>query len=118
MGLNETSNVGIEGEKIGIASRWLGSPSRASLVIASLSFSRCSPKEFDLGCFLRDPFLRGFELYLIEGLLSSRKFKLFPKSVSKRSSLISTGIPKGGISSSLGRFLGIDGLGLIAKLWD
>jgi hypothetical protein len=45
------------------------------------------------------------------------KFKLFPKSAPKRSSLISTGISKGGISSSLGgfEFWGIDGSGLITK---
>jgi len=43
---------------------------------------------------------------------------LFPKSASKRSSLISIRISKGGISSSLGGFWGIDGSGLIAKSWD
>jgi hypothetical protein len=32
--------------------------------------------------------------------------------------LISLGLSKGGISSFLGGFWGIDGLGLIAKPWD
>ena len=84
MGSKLISVVGIEGEKIGMSSTWLGSPSIASLVIRSLGFSRCPPKEFDLRRFLRDPFLRGFELYSLEGLL----FNVLPKSASKRSSLI------------------------------
>ena len=117
MGSKLISVVGIGGEKIGLASTWLGSPSMASLVLPSLGFSRCSPLEFDLGCFLRDPFLRGFELYSLDGLLCSRKFKLFPKSALKRSSLISIGISKGGISSFLRGFWGIDGSGL-TKSWD
>jgi hypothetical protein len=41
MGLNEASNVGIEGERIGIASRWLGSPYMGSLDIPSLNSSQC-----------------------------------------------------------------------------
>jgi hypothetical protein len=62
--------------------------------------------------------LRGFELYSLEGLLWSWKFKLFPISASKRS--CSQEIPKGWISSLFGgfRFRGIDGLGLIVKSWD
>jgi hypothetical protein len=59
--------------------------------------------------------LRGYKLYSLEGLLYSRQFKLFLKSTLKRSSLISTGISKGEISSPLGGFWGIDGLGLVAK---
>jgi hypothetical protein len=69
MGSDQTSNVGIEGEM--------------------------SLKEFDLIRFLRDPFLRGFELYSLEGLLCGRKFKLFLKSASKRSFLVLKGISKG-----------------------
>ena len=80
MGLDETTNMGIEGEKIGLASRWLGPPSMTSLDMPPLSFSRCPPKGFDLRRFLRDPFLRGFELYSLKGLLWNCKFKLFPKS--------------------------------------
>ena len=63
-----TSNVGIEGERIVMASRWLGSPI-ASLDTPPLNFSRYPPKGFDLRHFLRNHFLRGFELYSREGLL-------------------------------------------------
>jgi hypothetical protein len=38
MGSDKTSNMGIE-EKIGLASKWLGSPSMASLEISSLNSS-------------------------------------------------------------------------------
>jgi hypothetical protein len=41
MGLNETSNMGIEGERIGMASKWLGSPSIDSLDKPSLNSSQC-----------------------------------------------------------------------------
>ena len=37
------SVVSIEGEKIGLASMWLGSPYMASLALPSLGFSRCFP---------------------------------------------------------------------------
>jgi hypothetical protein len=62
--------------------------------------------------------LIGFELYTLEGLLWSWKFKLFPKLASYRSS--SQEISKGWLSSSLGGFgfYGIDGLGFIDKSWD
>ena len=69
MGSKLISVVGIEEEKMGLASKRLGSPSMTSLVIPFLGVSRCSPLEFDLGRFLRDPFLRGFELYSLGGLL-------------------------------------------------
>ena len=80
MALDETSNGGIEGERIGMASKWLGSPSIASLDMPPLIFFKYPPNGIDLRRYLRDPFLRGFELYSLEGLLCSRKFKLFPKS--------------------------------------
>jgi hypothetical protein len=67
MGLDKISNVGIEGERIGVASRWLGSPSMASLDMSSLNSSQCPIWEYR--CFLRGLFLRGFKLYSLEGLL-------------------------------------------------
>jgi hypothetical protein len=39
MGSDKTFNVGIEDEKIGLASKWLGSPSMASLDMSSLNSS-------------------------------------------------------------------------------
>jgi len=36
-----TFNMGIEGEKIEFISKWLGSPSMASLGMPSLNFSQC-----------------------------------------------------------------------------
>jgi hypothetical protein len=39
MGSDEISNVGIEGERIGVASKWLGSPSMESLDMLSLNSS-------------------------------------------------------------------------------
>ena len=41
MGSKLISVLGIEGEKIGLASTWFGSPTMASLVIPSLGFSQC-----------------------------------------------------------------------------
>jgi hypothetical protein len=40
MGSDEISNVGIEGERIGVASKWLGSPSMESLDMLSLNYIR------------------------------------------------------------------------------
>jgi uridine phosphorylase len=39
MGLDETFNVGIEGERIEVSSKGLGSPSMASLDVSSLNSS-------------------------------------------------------------------------------
>jgi len=39
MGSDETSTVGIKGERIGMASTWLGSPSMGSLDTPFLDFS-------------------------------------------------------------------------------
>jgi hypothetical protein len=39
MGLDKTFNVGIEEKKIGLASKWLGSPSMASLDMSSFNSS-------------------------------------------------------------------------------
>ena len=58
MGLYSISNVGIEGERITVASRWLCSPSMASLEIPSLSLSNCPSKGLDLKSFLRSLFRR------------------------------------------------------------
>jgi hypothetical protein len=69
MGLNFISNVGIEWEKIGVDSRWLCSPSMASLDMPSLSFSKCLSKGLDLKSFQRDPFLKRYKLYVLNGLL-------------------------------------------------
>ena len=41
MGSKLVSVVGIEGEKIGLVSRWLGSPSMGSLDMPSLNSSQC-----------------------------------------------------------------------------
>ena len=49
------SNVGIEGERIRVASRWLHSP-MASIDMPSLSLSNCLSKGLDLKSFLRDMF--------------------------------------------------------------
>jgi len=38
---SKTFNMGIEGEKIEFVSKWLGSPSMASLGMPSLNFSQC-----------------------------------------------------------------------------
>jgi len=38
---SKTINMGIEGEKIEFISKWLGSPSMASLDMPSLNFSQC-----------------------------------------------------------------------------
>ena len=55
-------------------------------------------------------------IYSLEGLLW--EFNALLKSAPKRSSLISIGISKDGIPSSLGGFWGIGSSGLIAKSWD
>jgi hypothetical protein len=68
MGSNFISNVGIEREKIGVDSRWLFSPSMASLDMASLILSKCPSKGLDLKSFQRDPFLKRFKLYVLKGL--------------------------------------------------
>jgi hypothetical protein len=68
MGLNFISSVGIKGEMIGVDSRWLRSPSMASLDMPFLSLSKCPSKGLDLRSFLRDPFLRRFKLYALKGL--------------------------------------------------
>jgi len=44
MGLYSISKVGIEGERIIVASRWLRSSSMASLDMPSLSLSNCPSK--------------------------------------------------------------------------
>jgi hypothetical protein len=41
MGSEKISNVGIEEERIGLASKWLGSLSMASLNMSSLNSSLC-----------------------------------------------------------------------------
>ena len=69
IGLNESSKVGVEGEKMRLSSKWLRSPSIASLKMPSLTLSRCPSKGLDLRCFLRDPFLGRFRLYALKGLL-------------------------------------------------
>jgi hypothetical protein len=69
MGLNFIFGVGIEGEMIGVDSRWLRSPSMAPLDMPSLNLSKCPSKGLDLRIFLRDPFLRRFKLYALKGLL-------------------------------------------------
>jgi hypothetical protein len=51
MGSNFISNEGIERKKIGVDSRWLCSPSMASLDMPSLSLSKCPSKELDLKSF-------------------------------------------------------------------
>jgi hypothetical protein len=51
MGSNFISNEGIEREKIGVDSRWLCSPSMASLDMSSLSLSECPSKGLDLKGF-------------------------------------------------------------------
>ena len=56
MGSYSQSNVGIEGERIRVASRWLRSPSMTSLDMSSLSLSNCPSKGLDLKSFLRDLF--------------------------------------------------------------
>jgi hypothetical protein len=45
MGPNKLSNLGIEGEEIGMASNWLGYPSMASLDMPSSSSSQCPTLE-------------------------------------------------------------------------
>jgi hypothetical protein len=69
MGSNFISNVGIEREKIGVDSRWLCSPSMASLDMPSLSLYKCPSKGLDLKSFQRDPILKRFKLYVLKGLL-------------------------------------------------
>jgi hypothetical protein len=68
MGSNFISYVGIKREKIRVDSRWLCSPSMASLDIPSLSLYECPSKGLDLKNFQRDP-LKRFELYVLKGLL-------------------------------------------------
>ena len=99
--------VGIEGEKMRLSSKWLRSPSIALLKMPSLSLSRCPSKGLDLRCFLRYPFLGRFRLYALKGLLLSRKFKLILKWISK-----------GRIFSSLRWFWSTTSLGWIAESWD
>jgi hypothetical protein len=69
MDLNFISNVGIEKENIGVDSRWLCSPSMASLDMPSLSLYECPSKGLDLKSFQRDPSLKRFKLYILKGLL-------------------------------------------------
>jgi hypothetical protein len=69
MGSNFISNVGIEREKIGVDSRWLCSPSMASLDMLSLSLYERPSKGLDLKSFQRDPFLKRFKLYVLKGIL-------------------------------------------------
>jgi len=38
---SKTVNMGIDGEKIKFISKWLGSPTKASLGMPSLNFSQC-----------------------------------------------------------------------------
>ena len=56
MGLYSISKVGVEGERIIVASRWLCPPSMASLDMPSLSLSNCLSKGLDLKNFLRNLF--------------------------------------------------------------
>ena len=107
-GFIEWSSVGIEGEKIGLFSRWFCSPTMASLDLPSFSLPKYSSRGSDLKSFLRDLFWR-FKLYALKYLLWSRKFKLLPKSLER--------ICKGRITSSLWGFCGITNLGWIAKAW-
>ena len=48
--LNESSKVGVEGEKMRLSSKWLRSPSIASLKMQSSSLSRRPSKGLDLRC--------------------------------------------------------------------
>jgi len=62
------SKVGIEGERIRVASRLPHSPSMASLDMPSFSLSNCPSKGLDLKRFLRNLFRR-FKLYALKDLL-------------------------------------------------
>jgi hypothetical protein len=69
MGSNFIFGAGIEREKIRVDSKWLRSPSMASLDMPSLSLSKCPSNGSSLRSFLRDPFLRRFKLYALKDLL-------------------------------------------------
>ena len=61
--------MGIEGERIGLSSRWLCSPTMALLDLPSLSLSKYPSTGLDLECFLRGPFLRRFKLHALKDFL-------------------------------------------------
>jgi hypothetical protein len=83
MGSNFISNVGIEREKIGVDSRWLCSPSMASLDMPSLSLSKCPSKGIGFEKLLKRSLLEKIQTICTKRSLMKREVYAPPKIIGK-----------------------------------